>query len=131
MRRSDPRVTRPVPSEPLEEIPASAALLFAPVDKRAFGAAIGTAAAILIAAVTIATVLTSKKFDGLALLSVYFAGYSVSWPGALIGAAWAFGVGFVTGWLLAFIRNLSLAISLFLIGSKADFNETSDFLDHI
>lgn len=112
-------------------IPASAALLFAPVDKRAFGAAIGSAAALLLAGVTIATVLSSQKFGALGLLSHYFAGYRISWAGALIGAAWAFGVGFVAGWLLAFVRNLSLAVSLFLLRSKADFHETSDFLDHI
>ena len=112
-------------------IPESAALLFAPVDKRAFGAALGTAAALLLAAVTIETILSSHPLASLALLANYFAGYSVSWPGVFIGAAWAFGVGFVAGWLLAFTRNLSLAISLFLLRSKADLNETSDFLDHI
>ncbi len=114
-----------------DAIPPSSALLFAPVDKRAFGAAIGSVAALLTMAVTIDTLLSSRPFGALNLLSNYFAGYSVSWPGVLIGAAWAFGVGFVTGWLLAFTRNLSLALSLFLLRSKADLNETSDFLDHI
>ncbi|MEO5902445.1 MAG: hypothetical protein ABIQ55_00350 [Gemmatimonadaceae bacterium] len=126
-----PLRSSPVDAAIQENIPASVALLFAPVDKRAFGAAIGIAAAMLIAGVTIATLLSSTKFEGLGLLENYFGGYSVSWPGALIGGAWAFGVGFIAGWLLAFIRNFSLAVSLFLIRSKADFNETSDFLDHI
>lgn len=112
-------------------IPPSSALLFAPVDKRAFGAAIGSVAALLTAAVTIDTLLAPQTFGALALLSNYFAGYSISWPGVFIGALWAFGVGFVAGWLLAFTRNLSLAVSLFLLRSKADLSETSDFLDHI
>jgi len=119
------------PRNAADAIPPSAALLFAPVDKRAFGAAIGSAAALVVAGVTIATLLASQKFEALGLLSNYFAGYSISWGGVFVGAAWAFGVGFVAGWLLAFVRNLSLAVSLFLLRSKADLNETSDFLDHI
>lgn len=114
-----------------DAIPPSSALLFAPVDKRAFGAAIGTVAALLTAVVTIDTLLSSQPLEALGLLSNYFAGYSVSWPGVFVGALWSFGVGFVAGWLVAFTRNLSLAISLFLLRSKADLNETSDFLDHI
>lgn len=114
-----------------EAIPASAALLFAPLDKRAFGAAIGVASALLIGGATVAVLLRPDPWEGLGLLSNYFAGYSVSWTGALIGALWAFGAGFVVGWLIAFLRNFTLAVSLFLIRSRAELDETSDFLDHI
>jgi hypothetical protein len=116
-----------------DAIPKSAALLFMPVDKRAFGAAIGTAGAVLLAAVTLAVVAMGHAdvATGLGLLSNYFSGYSVSVMGAIIGALWAFAVGFVVGWLIAFTRNLSLAVSLFLLRSRAELGETSDFLDHI
>ncbi|MEP6506852.1 MAG: hypothetical protein ABJC63_01400 [Gemmatimonadales bacterium] len=126
--RNEPRSTER--GQEADQIPDSAALLFAPLDKRAFGVAIGTAVALLIAGVTIGTMLTSQPFR-LGLLGNYFAGYSVSWVGAIVGALWGFFVGFVAGWLLAFTRNLSLAVSLFLLRSKAELNETSDFLDHI
>ena len=120
-------------TEEMELMPRAVGLLFIPIDKRAFGAAIGAANAVLVAAVTIAVVaggdVDMKK--GLALLANYFSGYSVSVMGAFIGALWAFAVGFVTGWLIAFTRNLSLAVSLFLIRSRAELDETSDFLDHI
>ena len=112
-------------------IPESAALLFAPLDKRAFGAAIGTASALLIGGATVAALVRADPWNGLAILSHYFTGYSVSWTGVLIGALWAFAVGFIVGWLIAFTRNFTLAVSLFLIRSRAELDETSDFLDHI
>lgn len=112
-------------------LPSSASYLFAPVDKRAFGAALGVACALVIAGITILDLLVPEPWEGLGLLSQYFTGYSVSWMGALVGAAWGFGVGFCAGWLLAFIRNLTLALSLFMLRTRAELDEASDFLDHI
>ena len=121
-----------VPDEALNDrLPDSAALLFAPLDKRAFGTAIGAASALLLGATTAAMLLRPGPSAGLGLLANYFTGYSVSGTGALIGAAWAFAVGFVAGWLIAFTRNLTLAVSLFLIRSRMELDEASDFLDHI
>ena len=120
-------------SDEVDVIPKSAALLFIPIDKRAFGAAIGTASAALMAAATIVVSLggDADVMKGLGLLSHYFTGYSVSLPGAVVGAVWTFATGFIVGWLIAFTRNLSLAVSLFLLRSRAELGETSDFLDHI
>jgi F0F1-type ATP synthase membrane subunit a len=120
-------------SDEVDVIPRSAVLLFIPIDKRAFGAAIGAAGAALTATVTIAVIISGdpRLMHGLGLLSHYFSGYTASWVGAVIGAFWAFVVGFVVGWLTAFTRNLSLAVSLFLLRSRAELGETSDFLDHI
>ena len=120
-------------NDEVDTMPRSAALLFMPIDKRAFGTAIGVASAVMLAASTIA-VFASGDADmtkGLGLLSNYFSGYSVSLTGAVAGALWAFAAGFAVGWLIAFTRNLSLAVSLFLIRSRAELGETSDFLDHI
>ncbi|HSA54342.1 MAG TPA: hypothetical protein VLE53_01505 [Gemmatimonadaceae bacterium] len=117
------------PDEPL----APALLLaFAPMHKRAFGIATGTAAALLIALLTVAALLLpgAREFP-LELLNEYFAGYSVSWGGVFIGAGWGFVVGFVAGWFTAFCRNLALAISAFLIRVRAELSQTRDFLDHI
>lgn len=110
---------------------AAANYLFAPIDKRAFGIAFGVALALVIGGVTVLDLLRPVPWKGLKLLDQYFTGYSVSWPGALIGSAWGFAVGFVAGWLMAFIRNVTLAVSLFLIRSRAELDEASDFLDHI
>ncbi len=118
--------------ETLEQLPNSASLLFAPLDKRAFGVAIGVAAGLLIFAITILDLARGlHPVGGVGLLSEYFGGYSVSVSGALIGLAWGFAVGFCAGWFVAFVRNLVLAVSLFLLRERAELDETRDFLDHI
>ena len=120
------------PAEETETLPRSATLLFAPLDKRAFGAAIGVAAGLLIfAATAIDLTFHSPPRAGLDILNEYFAGYRVSWAGAFIGLAWGFAVGFCAGWFLALVRNLVLAISLFVLQTRAELDETRDFLDHI
>lgn len=108
------------------------ALAFAPLHKRAFGFAIGTAAAVVVFLVTVVYILRAPE-DGfqLGLLNQYFAGYSVSFGGAVVGAAWAFVSGFVAGWFLAFCRNLVIAVSIFIIRARSEMAQTRDFLDHI
>lgn len=114
-----------------ETLSPSATLLFAPVDKRAFGVAVGTVMGLGIFAVTAVDLLRGYPWRGLRLLSQYFVGYTVTWEGALIGLLWGFAVGFCAGWFVAFTRNLALAISLFIIRTRAELNTTRDFLDHI
>lgn len=116
----------------LQELPRAASLLFAPLDKRAFGLAIGVAAGLVIFGITLLDVVKGLRWiGGLSLLDQYFAGYSVTFPGAFIGLAWGIAVGFCAGWFVAFIRNLVLAVSLFLLRERAEMDETRDFLDHI
>lgn len=107
-------------------------LAFSPVHKSAFGIAIATVCALLVFGATALTIIQPPESRvRLELLAVYFRGYSVSWAGALIGAGWAAVAGFVFGWFLAFSRNLVLAVSLFVIRTRAQLAETRDFLDHI
>jgi hypothetical protein len=124
-----------LPGEPdrvEDELPKSAMLLFAPIDKRAFGVAIGTVAALGLSAVTVAQLLIRPDpAPDLSLLAQYFPGYTVSYGGALVGAAWGFAAGFCGGWFTAFVRNLVLALSLFFLRSKAELADSRDFLDHI
>lgn len=124
-----------LPGEPKEveqELPRSAMMLFAPVDKRAFGAAIGTASALVVISITVVELLVGREPPvDLELLSQFFSGYSVSWAGAAVGGAWAFFVGFCAGWFTAFTRNLVMALSLFMLRSRAELDSSQDFLDHI
>lgn len=115
-----------------EELPPDLVLAFAPLHKRAFGMAVGFTLGLLVALITAAgTVLDPEGRVPIGLLSEYFYGYSVSWLGALIGAGWAFFVGFVGGWFIAFARNLVLAAWIFIVRARADLKATRDFLDHI
>jgi hypothetical protein len=117
-------------SEP--PLPRELLLAFSPVHKSAFGIAIATVCALFVFGATALTILQPPGSRiRLELLAVYFRGYSVSWVGAIIGAGWAAVAGFVFGWFLAFSRNLVLAISLFVIRTRAQLAETRDFLDHI
>ncbi len=101
-----------------ETLPASATLLFAPIGLGIFAA-------------TAADLLRGTPWRGLRLLAAYFVGYDLTWQGALIGLLWGFAVGFCGGWFVAFTRNLVLAISLFIIRTRAELDTTRDFLDHI
>src|SRR4030095_3676076 len=78
-----------------EELPVISAMLFAfaPLHKRAFGAAMGVAGAMLMTLITVAGILLpgAQEFP-LHLLRQYFRGYSVTWPGVVAGAAWGLGV---------------------------------------
>ncbi len=115
-----------------ERILPALALAFAPLHKAAFGVATGAAGALGMLLVTV-YVLVVPRAQGfpLELLATYFAGYEVSWAGALIGGAWGFLVGFVAGWFIAFCRNLALALTAFSIRTRAELDQTREFLDHI
>lgn len=107
-------------------------LAFAPLNKRAFGTALGSAGAVLMVLVTVAVLVTDRAQEfPLGLLGQYLYGYTVSWPGVLVGAGWGFVVAFVAGWFFAFCRNATLAITAFAIRTRAELTETRDFLDHI
>lgn len=117
-----------------EESPVISAMLFAfaPLHKRAFGVATGVAAAVLMALLTLAGMyLPGARDFPLELIGEYFQGYTVSWRGVLVGSVWGFAVAFVGGWFAAFCRNLALAISAFLIRTRAEIDSTREFLDHI
>jgi hypothetical protein len=102
------------------------------LHKRAFGVAIGVAAALVVFLVTaIQMIRGPDPTIQLQLLSEYFRGYSVSWKGALIGAFWAGFVGFVAGWFFAFCRNAAIAIYLFVVRAKAELSASQDILDHL
>ena len=122
-RTSDPR---------LAPLPDAITLAFAPMHKRAFGIAVGTAAGLLVFMITVFDLFVEPAPGlNLWLLRQYFYGYQVTWTGAFIGAFWGFFSGFVAGWFVAFCRNLVIAVSMFLSRTRAELRATRDFLDHI
>lgn len=115
-----------------ESVEQELTLAFAPLHKRAFGVAIGTAAGVsLFVATLVYAARSPAEGVGLLLLNEYFRGYSISVAGAFVGLGWGLATGFVAGWFFAFCRNLFIAASVFLIRAKAELSETRDFLDHI
>lgn len=105
---------------------------FLPLHKRAFGMATGLAAALIVfTATVIATLRGTPEAQTISLLGEYFAGYTVSWQGAFIGALWGAFTGFNMGWFLAFSRNVFVAVFIAWVRTKAELAQTRDFLDHI
>lgn len=107
-------------------------LAFAPLHKAAFGTATGVAGALFMVTLTVMSILSPRAATfPLGLLAQYFAGYSITWGGVIVGAVWGFTVAFVAGWFIAFCRNLALAIVAFSYRTRAELTETREFLDHI
>jgi glycosyltransferase involved in cell wall biosynthesis len=118
-----------LPSTPIRD-PLTHAFL--PMHKAAFGIATGLATGFVIVLATLATIGRAPASDfGIHLLGEYFAGYTVSVPGAFIGGAWGVFTGFVMGWFVAFARNVSVGIFLLFIRTRAELAQSRDFLDHI
>ena len=115
-----------------EDMPDVLQRVFAPLHKMALGLAVGVTAGLCVFVLTAFHVIVAPP-DALNiwLLSHYFYGYDVTWRGAFIGFWWAFVSGFAAAWFLAFMRNLALAIWVFVVRTKAELSQTSDFLDHI
>jgi len=105
---------------------------FAPLHKLALGVAVGVTAGLVVLVVTVFHVV-AQPVGGppLYLLVNYFYGYSVTWTGALVGFWWGMVAGFSAGWFTAFLRNLALAIWIFVVRTKAELARNSDLLDHI
>ncbi len=113
-------------------LPRQHALAFAPLHKRHFGTAIGAAAAVVVSGWTLLDLLVNPGDPGpVELLAQYFTGYTVSPRGALVGGLWAFFVGWVAGWFVAFCRNFAMAAAVFWVRTKANLQASRDFLDHI
>lgn len=117
----------------VETTPQPFLLAFAPIHKVGLGVACGVVSGFLLFLATAALILKGGPVVGpnLSLLSNYFPGFSVNWPGSVIGFLWASAVGFVLGWFVALLRNVFLALYLFLIKTKAEISQYGDFLDHI
>lgn len=107
-------------------------LAFTPLHKTCLGAAVGVALAVLVFAATLVHIGRSPaEVYPLALLAQYFPAYTVSFPGAFVGAAYGFFVGFVLGWFFAFARNVVVAITKAIFRARAEMAENRGFLDHI
>lgn len=107
-------------------------MAFAPIHKLALGLAMGIVGGALLALVTsVHVILFPNGGPYLGLLSQYFYGYSVTPLGAMMGLFWGFVTGFVAGWFLAFVCNLAVTVTIFALRTRAELEQTNDFLDHI
>ncbi len=114
------------------DVEAQIVRAFAPLDKPALGIAFAVAMACIVAALTVLSMMLDPAGAfPLHLLAQYFFGYSVSWIGVVIGAAWAAATGFCWGWFVAFARNLVMSLWLLSVRVRADMATSRDVLDHL
>ena len=116
---------------PEEALSEGLALAFAPIHKRALGIAVGTVAGLSVFLVTAWSLFMPDPPALIFLLRYFLPGHSVSWSGAVIGGVSAAFAFFVAAWFLAFCRNFVLAASIWMARTRAEFEQTRDFLDHI
>jgi hypothetical protein len=88
--------------------------VYAKIDPVALGVGVGT---LLGGAICVATVVLLAKGGAhvgakLSLLSQFFPGYSVTWPGSLVGLFYGFLTGFLFGFFFAFFRNVAMRLHL-------------------
>jgi len=77
------------------------------LDANIFGVVAGLIGALVVFLATNWLLIKGGPVVGphLGLLGQFFIGYSVSFAGSLIGAAWAFVSGYVAGFIVAFVYN--------------------------
>jgi hypothetical protein len=93
---------------------------FAKFDVIALAIALGTVLAALLFMATIFLLLKGADpgtdvGNHLRLIGVYLPGYSVSWSGAIVGAAYALGLGAILGFVLGVLWNMTHYIYVALI----------------
>ena len=108
-------------------------LAFAPLHRLALGVAGGVVMGGMIFFATLFLLVKGGYPVGpnLALLGEFMIGYSVTFPGAFIGLAWGFGIGFFLGWGFAMAHNVAIWAWLVVIRSRAEMDQYGDFLDHM
>lgn len=106
---------------------------FARMDKLAFAVSLGTVSGLAVFLATLILILKGGHVVGptLNLLGQYFAGYSVTLKGALIGFGYSFFWGFIFGWLFAYLRNFLTGIYIFRISKERELSTFKNFIDYI
>lgn len=107
--------------------------VFSRLDKFAFAVAVGTASFLFLFLTTIFLVFKGDQniVQSMLLLNNYFIGYDISIKGAFIGGGYCFLWGFISGWLFAYIRNLSLGFVIYMEKKKLENQSLKDLLDYI
>src|SRR5262245_9024667 len=119
-----------VPPDPMMALPPNLAKAFAPIDSRALGVAVGLTLGGLVVALTIFhLMLGPADAPDIGLLRSYFYGYSLSWPGTVVGLLWGSLTGFAIGWFAGAVRNLVLRARVLMLQTRAELDQP--FLDDI
>jgi hypothetical protein len=107
--------------------------VFAKLDAVALGTAIGVVSGLGLFLATVLLLLKGGDAVGptLSLLAEYLIGFEVTWKGALVGLLEAGLVGFILGYLIARLRNWSMAAYSRLVQRRAQAEAERELLDKV
>jgi len=114
-------------------LPRPVVLVFAHVDPRALGIALGLVCGTWLCLASLILVIKGGEHVGryLSLLSQYFIGFTVTPIGSLIGFAYGAAFGFISGYSLARLRNFLVRTYLRYLRRRGEQEILSDMLDRI
>ncbi len=121
------------PADLAEVIQGAMATVFAKMDRVAFGVAWGVMGGLVLFVATLALVVQGGPNVGstLGLLSHYLPGYDVTVAGSAIGLGYGFAIGFVGGWLTAFLRNATLFLTAAAVHRGSERRALRQLIEHL
>jgi hypothetical protein len=104
---------------------------FAKFDNTALGMACGVVSGLFLFIATIFLVIKGGEHVGanLSLLAQFLPGFTVTVVGSFIGLGYGFVIGFIGGWLFAFLHNVTMAIYLFVLQFMTNIPAITDYID--
>ena len=104
---------------------------FAKLDRIALGVSVGTAFGLVMFLVTILALLDrTGATPNLGLLGQFFPGYTATWTGSIVGLVYGLGVGFLSGWIFALIRNITMFGYMAAVHQRAERQALLRVLDY-
>jgi protoporphyrinogen oxidase len=104
---------------------------FAKLDRIALGVSVGTAFGLVMFLMTILALLDrTGATPNLGLLGQFFLGYTATWTGSIVGLVYGLGVGFLTGWIFALIRNITVFGYMAAVHHRAERQALRRVLDY-
>ncbi len=133
LARTQPMVPEPAYAGSNSSLDQTIIKAFARLDKFALAVSAGSVCGLAVFLSTLLLILKDGQTVGptLALLNQYFAGYSVTFKGAIIGFGYAFLWGFISGWLFAYLKNIFTGIFIFKIKKEREISSFKNFIDYI
>ncbi len=115
-----------------EVIQGAMAEVFLKIDRVAFGTAWGAVGGLVLLLATLILVVRGGPNVGanLGLLQQYLPGFTVTYWGSVVGLAYGFGLGFLGGWMTAFLRNAALFLFTSAVHQRTERRTLREILEY-
>lgn len=119
--------------QPIPSLTGEMTWVFSKIDPVALGFSTGLTSGLILLLSTLWLVLKGGDVIGpnMALLGQFFPGYMVNVPGAFIGLLYAGLLGFILGFGLAYLRNMTFLLTAIIIRREIEVNILETFFDYL